>query len=78
MLFISIPNGETAGTCRINGKPCKFTIADRVFSFRPAGSGGEWDRRHIVDATEGERLTNYICASKGGFAFKGVTYNGTT
>jgi hypothetical protein len=66
MLLIPIPNGETAGKCRINGEPCEFTIADGVFSFRPAGSSDAWDRRQIMAAMEGEQLTNYACASKDG------------
>jgi hypothetical protein len=66
MLFIPIPNGETVGKCNINSKPCEFVITDGLFSFRAAGSSEPWDRRKIMAATEGEQLTNYVCASKDG------------
>jgi hypothetical protein len=66
MLIIPLPNGETAGKCRINGEPCEFTIADGVFSFRSEGSSEPWDRRKIMSAMEGDTLTNYVCANKNG------------
>jgi hypothetical protein len=58
MLFIPIPNGKTAGTCRINGAPCEFTIADGVFSFRPFGSNEPWDRRKILNPPEDGTFTD--------------------
>jgi hypothetical protein len=64
MLVISIPNGETEGKCKINGKPCEFTIEGGTFAFRPAGCDEAWDRRKILQAIPGPKLTNYACGSR--------------
>jgi hypothetical protein len=63
MLFILLPNGVTAGKYEHNGKPEEFTIADGVLSFRRAGSGDAWMRHKIISATEGDTLTEYVCAA---------------
>src|SRR3954466_827443 len=63
MLFVSIPKGETQGECKINKKPCQFVISEGRFSFRPVEGDQPWDRRKILDALEGDTVTNYVCAN---------------
>lgn len=71
MLVISIPNDETAGKCRINGQPCDFEIEGHEFRFRYEGQA-DWDRRTILNAARGPKLTNYACSNQGGGG--GVVY----
>jgi hypothetical protein len=63
MMFILLPNGETAGECTYNGQRADFTIADDVLSFHPPGGSEVLDRHRILNATEGDTLTEYVCAA---------------
>lgn len=58
MLLLSLPNSETAGTCRINGRHAEYRVDSDHLEFRYEGEE-VWDRRRILDAFQDGDLIRY-------------------
>ena len=60
MLFLTLPQNEPAGTCRINGEPAEYRVGPDFLEFRNERQEA-WERRGILDSSQIGDLIQFVC-----------------
>jgi hypothetical protein len=70
MFLLTLPKGDTRGTCRINGKHAEYQSLDNpkngpyiIWRYADENASPHWERRNILVADEGKDCNGVECIS---------------